>query len=156
MQAPEIPAMPDTMVDAEQLLDSLIACGKCIDRDSERYALGYISLHGDKGTIAATDGRQALLIDGFEFPWDGEILVPSNRVFAAKELRNNNTVQIGCRDKWVTLTSGDFTICWKSFEGRFPKVENIMPQASTMTSWLDLDDRDAAFVTKRIDDMPGE
>ena len=158
MQAPEIPAMPDTMADvaAEQLFDSLIACGKCIDHDSERYALGYISLHGDKGTIAATDGRQALLVDGFEFPWDGEMLVPSNRVFAAKELRDKDTVQIGCCDQWVTLASGDFTLLWKSFEGRFPKVENIMPQTSTMTSWLDLDDRDAAFVSKRIDDMPGE
>lgn len=158
VQTPELPQMPDQFVDtvAGQFFDTLVACGKCIDRDNDRYALGYIALHGEKGSIAATDGRQALLVDGFEFPWDDVVLLPSSRVYTAKELRDADTVQLGCRDKWLTLATGDYTIQWRSFDGKFPKVGNIIPQADTMTSWLELDERDAVFVSKRIDNMPGE
>ena len=158
VQTPELPPMPDQFVEvsAGQFFDTLVSCGKCIDRDSERYALGYIALNGEKGTVAATDGRQALLIDGFDFPWDEDVLLPSSRMYAAKELRESDSVQLGFRDQWLTMTVGHFAIQWKSFDGRFPKVENIIPQTGSMTSWLELDAQDAAFITKRIDDMPGE
>ena len=88
--------------------------------------------------------------------WDAEVLLPSSRVYPAKELRESDSVQLGFRDQWLTMTVGNFTIQWKSFDGRFPKVENIIPQTAAITSWLELDAQDAAFVTKRIDDMPGE
>ena len=59
-----------------RLTRALADASATTDPDSLRYALGCVQLHGDHGSVIATDGRQLLAEDGFSFPWDGELLLP--------------------------------------------------------------------------------
>ncbi len=85
--ADKFPALPETFAENRPgLLAALTAAADTCDPDSMRYALGHLQLRGEQGTIVATDGRQLLVQNGFQFPWTGDILVPRSKIFASAEL----------------------------------------------------------------------
>ena len=58
-----------------RLLTALHDAMLTTDPDPVRFATDHIQVRGKSGTVVATDGRQMLIQDGFEFPWDDDILL---------------------------------------------------------------------------------
>ena len=85
--ADKFPALSETFTENRPgLLEALSAASDTCDPDSTRYALGHLQLRGEQGTIVATDGRQLLVENGWQFPWTGDLLVPRSKIFASAEL----------------------------------------------------------------------
>ena len=68
--------------------------------------------------MAATDGRQVLIEDGFDFPWDDEALIPRSKFFGSKDLPQDKPVAIGKAGDWVAVRVGPWTVCLKIEKGK--------------------------------------
>ncbi len=157
LECPDFPALPEALQsNTVELLTALREAVETADDSSTRYALNCLRLRGgDQGQIAATDGRQMLIQDGFAFPWEGDLLVPACRGLASPELRPAGQVEVGKSDEWVTLRIGPWTVWLKiDKEGRFPNVEDHLRQVESATSTLQLSDADAEFLTKAVKRLP--
>jgi len=112
----QFPSLPEQMVaNPPNLLEALRDAGETADADSTRYALNHLRLRGSDGQIAATDGRQLFVQNGFQFPWDDELLIPANRLLVKSDLIIGELVEIGRTTDWVTLRSGPWTV-WLRIE----------------------------------------
>lgn len=152
----EWPPTPDSMPEnGAELMTALRNAVETADRESTRYALNCLRLRGSDGQIAATDGRQLLVQDGFTFPWEDELLIPASRVFASPALAADQPCRIGRTDERVTLASGPWTIQLRIETAyRFPHVDDRLPQTDHAPSTLHLADGDARFLTKAITRLP--
>ncbi len=140
-----------------RLLRALADAGATTDPDSSRYALGCIQLRGDHGKVVATDGRQLLVEDGFEFPWDGDVLLPRSRLFGSKQLPEEESVHVGKADDWLTLRVGPWTFCWRlNKDGRFPTVENHIQNPEVAVASVELPPSDRVFLAENLRQMPGD
>jgi len=150
---PPMPKEPST--NDSRLLDALRDAMGTTDPASARYSLGCVQLRGSNGDVIATDGQQLLLQNGFEFPWDDDLLVLGNAVFGSKELRGDGSVTIGKTDKWITLQSGSWTIHLAiEKERRFPEVADHIQSIEVVTTRLSLSKADADFLKKAIKRLP--
>ncbi len=107
------------------------------------------------GGAVATDGRQMLLQDGFEFPWDDDVLIPRTKVFGSDELPQDKPVAIGKTDDWVAVRVGAWTI-WMKIEKkkRFPVVDQHVPRAKDAASGCRLSAADAEFLAQNLPKLP--
>jgi len=138
------------------LLDALAEATATAAEDDTRYALSCLSLRGGPGTIAATDGRQALVWAGFAFPWDGEVLIPRSPIFGCKELPRDRPVRVGRAGDHVAFRVGPWTIWAEIKTGvRFPDVDRILPGPGSVATRLRLDDGDARFLLDALGRLPG-
>ncbi len=152
----EFPTLPDKLDrNASRLMDALHdACETATD-DSSRYALDHLQLRGSAGQVISTDGRQLLIQDGFQFPWEGEILVPANRLLCSREMRRGKSVEIGRSTEWVALRSGPWTIWLRINEkARFPDVLELVNQRSEAFTSLQIPDEDAEFICAALKPKP--
>src|SRR5690606_10214189 len=127
----EWPTVPSELAEnPAHLLTALRDASETTDPESSRFALGHIELRGTRGEIAATDGRQLLLARGFVFPWQEDLLVERNRVYASKEFKGEEAVFIGYAENWVTLRIGPWTLQFAANQtGRFPRVDDVVRRA---------------------------
>ena len=89
----EFPSRPAQMTANEPgTLRALADASETTDSESTRYALGCINLRGPAGSLAATNGRQLLVQNGFRFPWKDDVLVPASKLFAAREFPQETPV----------------------------------------------------------------
>ncbi len=155
-QHEEFPAIPSEMrANDIRLVSALRDAVETTDNDATRYALNCVQLQGKAGKIAATDGRQLLIQSGFDFSWDDDVLVPARKVFASREILNDQTVEIGKADDWVCFHIGSWTIHLKiEKESRFPRVEDHVPGAGNAKTRLWLSDADADFLAKAVKRLP--
>jgi hypothetical protein len=138
------------------LLDALTEATATSSDDNSRYALGCILLRGVSGEVAATDGRQLLVTAGFRFPWSGDMLVRRSPIFACKELPRDQPVAIGKTDTHVVLRVDPWTLSFEVQSGaRFPRVDQVIPDASGVATRLRLDAGDAAFLIQALERLPG-
>jgi len=151
------PPMPkESTANDSRLLDALRDATRTTDPTSARYSLGCVQLRGSKGDVIATDAHQLLLQNGFEFPWDDDVLVLGNAVFGSKELRCDVSVSVGKTDECVTLQSGPWTIHLSiEKDRRFPAVEDNIQDFDVATSRLSLTQPDAQFLKNAIKRLPG-
>lgn len=152
----EFPSLPEQMVaNPSQLAEALRDATETADKEANRYALNHLRLRGSDGQIAATDGRQLLVQDGFTFPWDDELLIPANRLLTTSTLAGGEAVEIGRTDDWVTLRSGSWSV-WLRIEktARFPQVDDHLPPISNAATTLHLSDADAEFLTNAVKRLP--
>jgi len=150
------PSLPEQMVaNPSQLAEALRDATETADKESTRYALNHLRLRGSDGQIAATDGRQLLVQDGFTFPWDDELLIPANRLLTTSTLAGGEAVEIGRTDDWVTLRSGSWTV-WLRIEktARFPHIDDHLPPITHTATTLHLSDADAQFLTNAVKRLP--
>lgn len=153
---PVFPSLKNSVTFPNTIFDALQDASKCVDPDNARYSLGAICLRGERSQIMSTDGRQALMQDGFAFPWDHDVLCPVSKVFGAKELRDNSTtVNIGFENEKLCFEAGNIAFSFSPIEGKFPRLERFTDNNSRF-SWLDIDQMDADFVAQRLDNMPGK
>ncbi len=152
----EFPTLPDKLDrNAARLMEALRdACETATD-DSARYALDHLQLRGSAGQVISTDGRQLLIQDGFQFPWEGELLVPANRLLCSREMRRGKSVEIGRTTEWVALRSGPWTIWLRINEkARFPDVMELVNQRSEAVTSLQIPDEDAEFICAALKPKP--
>jgi hypothetical protein len=153
----EFPTSPETMTDnPASLLAALRDACQIADPTSTRFALDYIELCGDSGTIAATDGRQVLVQRGFSFPWQGKLLVPRSTVFGYKELRPTNAIAISANDDWLSLQIGPWLYHLKLGEDlRFPVVADHLRSPNDAVARLQLSSADAQSISQSLSRLPG-
>jgi len=145
----------ETATNEPGLLIALVDAGATTDVASSRYALGCIDLRGGSGRIAATDGRQLLVQDGFSFPWQGDVLVPASKFFASPELPGDQPVIVGQAGDWATFAVGLWTIWLRiNKDGRFPKIDDMVRPTVTAPSRLQLAASDVEFAIDALKRLP--
>ncbi|MBI2823140.1 MAG: hypothetical protein HYX69_00450 [Planctomycetia bacterium] len=152
---PEVPS--DLHANPSSLWAALRDAAKITDAGSSRYSLGCIQLRGDRGQLVATDGRQVLMQEGFDFSWEGELLVPPLGVLGCRELAHDSGVAVGHTDDWAVFGIGNWTI-WSRInkEGRFPRVDDIVQPMDRAIATASLVPRDAEFLAASIHRLPGD
>ncbi len=151
------PAPPDSWADLPPgLLDALAEATASSAEDDTRYALSCLALRGGTGSVAATDGRQALIWSGFVFPWEGDVLIPRSPIFACRELLRDQPVRVGRTEAHVVIRVGPWTIWSEVKTGvRFPDVDRILPGPGSVATRLRLDPDDARFLLDALGRLPG-
>ena len=138
------------------LLDALAEATATAAEDDSRYALSCLSMRGSSGSIAATDGRQALVQGGFDFPWPGDLLVRRSPLFACRDLPRDLPVSIGKTEAHVALRVGPWTLWLEVMKDlRFPDVDRIFPGPHDAATRLRLDTADARFLLDALGRLPG-
>ncbi len=152
------PDSPEQLVEnPPELLKALADATATTDAESSRYALGCLQLCGPQGKIVATDGHHLLMQRGFEFPWEGELLVPGSRVFGSSALDSDSPVLVGKTDDWFTLQVGQWTFWLKiNKDGRFPSVERHFAEPETAMTSVELSPSDRVFLAENVLNMPGD
>jgi len=153
---PDFPKAPDRLVEQDAVaLKALDDAMQTAAKDSVRFSTNKIQLRGRAGVIAATDGRQLLWSSGFRFPFTDDLLVPRVTVFGCREL--DGEIKIGKTTAHVCVQVGAWTIYLPiDKEGRFPRVESIIPNPTASGTTFQLAPDDAAFLTKALPRLPGE
>lgn len=152
----EAPAIPTEFgSNPPRLLTALKDAMETTEQDARRYALNCVQLRGRDGCLAATDGGQILKQSGFTFPWQDELLVQRSSVFANRDLPADQSVEIGRTDNHVVIRIGPWTM-WFNIEkaGRFPSIDNVIPDAATATTRLVLSDNDAEYLLGVVPRLP--
>lgn len=126
-------------------------------REATRYATDHIQLRGETGQIVASDGRQLLVQSRFTFPFKENVLIPRVPLFGCKELAVEQTVAIGKHADTLTLRLGEWTFFFPiPTEGRFPKIEQVIPSASGLRTRLRLAPEDATFLVTSLPRLPAD
>ena len=154
-KADNFPAVPGTFVENQPgILQALVDAGECTDPNAVRYAVNCIQLCG-AGSINATDGRQMLVQNGFQFPWTEDVLVPSSKVFASAELPRDLPIQIGKTGNWVAIGVGHWLIHLAiNVDGRFPDVSRHIPLAAEAKARCLFSAADADFLAETLPRLP--
>ena len=152
-----MPALAPDLVEIDrQFLNAMAEACNTTDGDSTRYALNCIRLRGADGQIAATDGRQALIQTGFEFPWADEILIPATDAFATKAVRESQNVAIGRTPDHLIVRANAWTIMIQiEKDRRFPAIDSQVPNVSAAATKLVLSEGDAEFLIRAANRLPG-
>jgi hypothetical protein len=156
-QLAPFPETPTTWASSTpELLTALAEATRTGTNDSTRYALNCIQLRGGQHQIVATDGRQMFLQSGFDFPWDGDVLIPGSPIFAGKALEGHQPIQIGKTETHVVLRIGPWTI-WLEIpkDVRFPHAEQALPDLDGLTTRWQIEAQDAEFLKTALDRPPG-
>jgi hypothetical protein len=115
-----------------------------------RYATDHVQVRGTAGQVTATDGKQALTIGGFVFPFADDLLVPAVPVFGCKDLGRERAISIGVAKDWLFLIAGPWRV-WLRVDraGRFPDVAGAVPKA--VAARVTFADADA---DRLVDELP--
>jgi hypothetical protein len=145
------PAAPTTWSDnPPELWAALAAAQGSTDPHSSRYALGCLQLRGQDGRVAATDGSQLFRQSGFQFGFQEEVLIPGLALFTSGEVPKNLPVSIGRLEKDIVLRSGPWTFWLPIREGRFPRVDDVVPSIASSCTKLVLPSADQQFVKTNL------
>lgn len=127
------------------------------DKDATRYALGCLCLRGSRGRVDATDGRHVLTQAGFEFPWTDDVLLTANGLLGCKTLDVGVPVGVGRSSGWIGFSIGNWLVMVaEQKEGRWPKIDDIIPKAETAKSRLELSAHDATFLSETLPRLPND
>ena len=144
-----------TSISADVLTALSEASATCTG-DNARYALDCIQLRGSLHKIIATDGHQLLVRSSFGLPWDGDLLIRGSTIFACKALARDQPIKISKTDTHVVLRIGQWTTYHEIQKaGRFPRVEEEIPETEAVATRIQLDPDDARFLKTALDRLPG-
>jgi hypothetical protein len=151
----EFPRMPENpATNPIRFLAAMKEAAETTDPNPTRFATNHVQLRGS-GSIAATDSCQLLVQSGFQFPWDGEVLVPANKVFACPDLAGLWAVAIGKSAKWLSLGIGPWTLHLPlGIDLRFPNLQRHIPRAADAAANCRLSPADARFLAATLPRLP--
>ena len=151
------PDTPATWVSiSADVLTALAEASEICTGESARYALDCVQMRGTIHKIIATDGSQLLVRSGFGLPWDGDLLIRGSPIFACKAFARDQPIRIGKTDTHIVLRIGPWTTYHEiQKSGRFPRVEDAIPETLAMTTRIQLDPDDARFLETALDRLPG-
>lgn len=149
------PDLPPTFVDNEsRMWAALRDAVATTDTGSTRYALGCLHFRGKLGRFDATDGRQVLTQSGYQFGFDDDLLVPASPLVGCRDL-DGESVAVGHSDEWIAFRIGKTVILVRvQKEGRFPKIDELMPAVDRASSRLELSPQDADFLLGVLPSLP--
>jgi hypothetical protein len=150
------PAEPTAWAEnSPELLAALHHAFETTDAQPCRYALASIQFRGASGSLAAADGRQLLVQHGFTFGFDEDLLARPTSVFGASQLADNTPVRLGRSEKHLAVRTGPWTF-WMPIdtEGRFPRVDDIVPRVANTHTSVDLHPGDANFLAENLSRLP--
>ncbi len=137
-------------------LEALHNAYETTDPASSRYALGCIQLRGQTGEITATDGCHLLLQSGFTFGFEDEALVRNTSVFGCKQLPRDQPILLGRTEEHFVIRVGPWTFyLGLDKEGRFPRIEHVIPDPQSAQTTLELNGADAEFFLANVQHLPG-
>ena len=154
--ADKLPSPPETLAENPPgLLKALVEAWETTDSTAIRYAVDCLQLRGAAGALAATDGRQLLVQTGYHFPWQENLLVPGNKVFASPEFAGDSPVLVGKTGDWIAFRVGPWTI-WLGInkDGRFPDVDRHIPCPATAKARCLFSQGDAEFLDETLPRLP--
>lgn len=136
-------------------LSALHECGRTASREVGRYAMERVQVNGAAGTVTATDSKQALVWDGFRFPFTEIVLVPAIPLFGIKDLAAAIDIRVGCTKDHLVIRAGAWTV-WLAIDaiGRFPDVGSVIPKSPNPTL-AGIDEQDAADLLAALPLLPG-
>ncbi|MCE9605495.1 MAG: hypothetical protein K8U03_11420 [Planctomycetia bacterium] len=150
-----LPAWPNKMANNDaEVWQALADAVETTDPKSSRYALGCLHLRGAAGTVEATDGRQALIECGYQFGFESDVLIPATKLLGCADLSPSEDFRIGRTEKSVVFELGSWRLTLRIQDGRFPKLDQIVPSGAAVKSTLELTADDARFLCDAIPRLP--
>ena len=136
------------------LLDEIWRCAKpCMKIHHQHLSCVHLTADGE---LRSTDGQYALAVQTpYAFDTGDRTLFRACALFGKKHLRYNKSFRMGFDDGTVCFDFGDFCFFSKPKFDRYPDLDNIFPKEETTQTRLTLDPKDAAFLKKRLDELPG-
>ena len=150
-----VPEPPDELhLLPETFPTALHECGRTAARESTRFALNQVQVRGTSGQVIGTDGRQALITGGFQFPFASDLLVPAVPAFGTRELAGEE-VRVGRTSTHLVVAAGPWSV-WLPEDkgGRYPDVAAVVPRP-VGGSVAGVDGRDAAALLDALPHLPG-
>ena len=140
-----------------RLLAALSDAMKIVPTDATRDAINCVQLRPSAGRLAATDTHQLLIETGFTFPGVSDVLIPRTTLFSSRELAVDQPVDVGLTANHCVFRMGPWTD-WLPIEkqGRYPRVEDIIPAADSAKTRLNLCAEDVSFLLEVIPRLPTE
>jgi hypothetical protein len=152
--AADLPPLSASANDA-RLWSALRDAVATTDPGSTRYALDCIQLRGAQGRIDATDGRHALAQTGSQFGFNDDVLVPAGPILGCRDLDIGEGVAVGRNGDWIGFGVGHWLVMLRiNKNGRFPKLDDTIPNHEFARSQRDLSPSDAEFLAKVIQGLP--
>jgi hypothetical protein len=150
----ELPTPPDLAPVPAQFLVALHECGRSAAKENGRFALSHIQLQGRSGRVVGTNGKVALLCNGFRFPFTDDLLIPAIPVFGSKALTHIKEVSVG-RTPTHLVVAADAWMIWLPIQtkARYPDVASVVPKHHSTT--VSIDEQDATELLKRLPTLPG-
>src|SRR5262249_35089554 len=103
-----------------------------------------------------TDGQQLLVHSGFQFGWAGDALVPAVPVFGGRELDPDQPVEVGRTDEHVVLRISGWTFWLRiDADGRFPRLDGVVPKPQEASSYPRIAPADVTFLGTTLPRLPG-
>ena len=122
-----------------------------------RPGLNCVQLTGSNGRIAATNGKQLLVQEGYRFPWSEALLVPRSPAVLAKEVPLDASVEVGRTKTHVALRLGNWTFYLRiDADSRFPNIDAVIPRSSQIASRCKIAPEDAGFLLRTLPRLPGQ
>jgi len=152
-----VPVPEEICTNPTGLWQALVDAAAAGTSDSSRFALDAIQLRGEAGQIIATDGRQALVQSGYQFPWSEDLLIGATGIFRGREIAPNGQVLVGQIEDWVYLATAGWSFwCKTDRERRFPLVHSILRSPEQATARVSLSESDAQFWLKSLPCLPND
>lgn len=150
------PEVPEAFVPNDsRLWAALQDAAASTDKNSSRFALNCLLFHGATGRIDATDGHHILTQAGYRFDWEDDVLIPATPLLGCKELDQKEPIAVGRTDDWVAFGTAGFLVMHRIYkDGRFPNIDQILPNAEAAKSRLTLSDSDARFLADTLPRLP--
>lgn len=154
--AADMPALPVRWEPAERLLTAALhEAGRCAAVETGKYNLTRLQLRGKDGRVVGTDGKQALIMGGFRFPFAEDVHVPAVPVFGMKEWDREFGCRIGRTGDGVCVGIGEWLFWLKDDKDtRFPDVAGVIRRHAGGAR-LHVNDDDAAMLLANLPKMPG-
>ncbi len=151
----ELPDLPMLSSIGREFLTALHECGRGVAREGGRYALSKIQVQGKAGRVTGTDGKVALMWNGFTLPFPDPVLVPAIPIFGSKELARESDVRIGRTTAHMVVTIGPWAI-WLPIDttSRYPDVAGVIPRRTDATV-AGIDEQDAEALLAELPQLPG-
>jgi hypothetical protein len=156
-QKTAFPCAPELLVqNPPTLLAALREAFETTDPNGTRYALACVQVRGKTGQLGATDGHQLLLQSGLTFGFEDDLLVCGTPVFACKDLHGDQAVYVGRTEEHFVVRAGLWTFALPlQKDGRFPRIEEVIPRHQSAATTLELHPADAQFLLENVRRLPG-
>lgn len=156
VKAEASPVPPEAWTtNAPSLLGALADAMRIVPAEATRHSLNCVQLRPAGGRIAATDSHQLLVQSGFTFPGSEDLLIPRTTLFGSRELPTDQPVEVGATADHGVFRIGPWTV-WLTLEkqGRYPRVEDIIPTAGSAKTRLTLSKEDRVFLLDVVPRLP--
>ena len=99
-------------------------------------------------------GYQALTQGGYRFGFEDDVLIPATKLLGCSDFNATDGFRIGRSEKHAGIEVGAWRLALRIQEGRFPKLDQILPSGATVKSTLEITSDDARFLADAIPRLP--